>query len=254
MWSGWHTFSLCVIVVAVVLVGLLFPSESRFWVWLSIVGLLVAFAVVVGHGITGLWHGLLIDERNKLSLSRLQMFLWTLVVLSGFITAALSNLAADQVDPLAITISSELWLLMGIGTTSLVASPLIKSSKRARLADRDEVKDTFGLLSNQGVDIGRIAAKGQIVVNAALEDARWSDLFTGEETGNAGRLDLAKVQMFYFTLTLVLAYTVALGAMFLGDMSRVATFPDLGQGVVALMAISHAGYLVSKAVPHSQAR
>jgi hypothetical protein len=254
MWSGWHTFSLGVIIVAIVLVGLLFPPDSRFWVWLSVVLLLVAFGVVAGHGITGLWHGLLVDERNKLSLSRLQMFLWTLVVLSGFVTAALSNLAADQVDPLAITIPSALWLLIGISTTSLVASPLIRSTKRARLADRDEVRDTFALLSNQGVDIGGIAAKGQIVVNTTLKDARWSDLFMGEETGNAGRLDLAKVQMFYFTLILVLAYGVALGAMFLSDMSRVTTFPNLGQGVVVLMGISHAGYLVSKAIPHSQSR
>jgi hypothetical protein len=36
------------------------------------------------------------------------------------------------------------------------------------------------------------------------------DLFKGDEVSNAARLSLVKVQMFYFTLTLVFAYGVQL--------------------------------------------
>lgn len=46
-----------------------------FWAWIGTLILLAGFANVAGHGILGLWTGLLIDERNKMSLSKLQMIL-----------------------------------------------------------------------------------------------------------------------------------------------------------------------------------
>ena len=98
---------------------------------------------------------------------------------------------------------------------------------------------------------GSVTNKGQVIVNTSLGAARWSDMFKGEETGNAAHLDLGKVQMFYFTLILVLAYAVALGCAFAGE-ERIHAFPALDPSMVALLGISHAGYLVHKAVPHSQ--
>jgi Na+/H+-translocating membrane pyrophosphatase len=133
-WTGWHTVSLVTIIASIVLAGLLFPARHRLGTWVLILLLLAAFAAVAGQGITGLWSGLLIDETNKISLSRLQMTLWSLVVLSGLLTAALSNVGSGQPNPLVIAVPSELWLLMGISTTSLVASPLIESTRRDQLA------------------------------------------------------------------------------------------------------------------------
>jgi len=251
-WTGWHTFGLLVIIVAIVLIGLLIPVQRRLWAWLGTLILLTVFTTIAGHGITGLSRGLLIDERNKISLSRLQMILWTIVVLSGFLTAALSNLALGQINPLCIAIPTELWVLMGISTTSLVGSPLIKSTKIAKKAKADETTSTFNLLAEEGVDSSKLASKGQIVVNTVLEGARWSDLFKGEESGNAAQLDLSKVQMFFFTLILVLAYAVAIGTAFTGEASKIDNFPALDPGMVALLGISHAGYLVHKAIPHSE--
>jgi len=251
-WSGWHTFGLLVIVVAIVLIGLLIPLQHRLWAWLGTLILLAVFTTVAGHGVIGLWGGLLIDERNKISLSRLQMILWTIIVLSGFLTAALSNIGAQQADPLSITIPKELWLLMGISTTALVGSPLIKSTKIPKKPNVAERQDTFDLIAKQGVDIRTFTSKGQLVVNTTPEGARLSDLFKGEESGNAAQLDLSKIQMFYFTLILVLAYAVALGNAFASDAVGIAKFPPLGPGLVALLGISHAGYLVHKAAPHSQ--
>jgi hypothetical protein len=47
-------------------------------------------------------------------------------------------------DPLAIAIPEQLWLLMGISTTALVASPLIRSTKRdVRARERDEAMLTL---------------------------------------------------------------------------------------------------------------
>src|SRR2546427_2881501 len=99
-WTGWHTLGLLCILVVIVLVGLRIPTGARLGAWLLTLILLAVFAAVAGQGITGLWRGLLIDERNKISLSRLQIVLWTVVVLSGFLTAALSNLAMGQPTPL----------------------------------------------------------------------------------------------------------------------------------------------------------
>jgi hypothetical protein len=60
--------------------------------------------------------------------------------------------------------------------------------------------------------------------------------------------------MFFFTLILVLAYAVAIGTAFTGTEPKIDNFPALDPGMVALFGISHAGYLVHKAVPHSQTR
>lgn len=251
-WTGWHTFVLLAVIVAIVLMGLLIPPQQRVWSWLGTLLLLTVFTTIAGHGITGLWRGLLIDDRNKISLSRLQMILWTIVVLSGFLTAALSNLASAQTSPLSIAIPKELWLLMGISTTSLVGSPLIKSTKTAKKPNEAERTSTFNLMAKEGADTKKLASKGQIVVNTTLEKARWSDLFKGEESGNAAQLDLSKVQMFFFTLILVIAYAAAIGTAFTGTELKIDSFPVLHSGMVTLLGISHGGYLVHKAVPHSQ--
>ncbi|OGF53173.1 MAG: hypothetical protein A2Z21_04960, partial [Candidatus Fraserbacteria bacterium RBG_16_55_9] len=208
-WTGWHTLSLFLIFAVIVLLGLL--VQSRIWTWLGALILLIVFAAVAGHGITGLWRGLLIDERNKMSLSRLQMTLWAIVVLSGFSTATFSNLVTGHANPLSIAIPSELWLLMGISTTSLVGSPLILRTKMGKNPNEKEKKRTFSIKETQGTDASQLDNVGLILVNKGPEDAEVSDLFVGEETGNGAHLDLGKIQMFYFTLILVLAYAVTLG-------------------------------------------
>jgi hypothetical protein len=250
-WTGWHTVGLLAITIATVLIGYLVPLSARGWAWLATLILLTLFAAVAGHGITGLWRGLLIDERNKISLSRLQMILWTIIVLSGFFIASLSNVSIGKDSPLSIGIPAELWILMGISTTSLVGSPLILSNKKDKPIKEDEKTRTFGLMERQGVDVNKLDHKGQVVVNKLLEDAQMSDLFKGEEIGNAAQVDLAKIQMFYFTLILVIVYAVALGKLLAGG-TAIAQFPPFDKSMVALLGISHAGYLTSKAVPHSE--
>ena len=255
-WTGWHTLSLLLSMMLMVLAGVLLPTHARVWAWIITLILLTAGAAVAGQGITGFWCGLLIDERNKISLSRLQMTLWTIVALSGFFTAALSNLAAGQPNPLAIAVPSELWLLMGISTTSLVASPLIKSMKQNVAPNEEEKSRTLAHLTQQmGLKTGEeaVSNRGQLVINQHPDYAQWADLFRGDETGNAAHLDLGKTQMLYFTLVLVLAYAVALGRTFAGSEADISAFPAIDPSMVALLGISHAGYLTHKAIPHSAA-
>ena len=91
-----------------------------------------------------------------------------------------------------------------------------------------------------------------IAVNASPNDASWSDLFKGDEVGNFAYMDIAKVQMFFFTLVLVAIYGVALANLIYNHKDS-QNFPDFDSSMTALLAISHSGYLVSKAVPHTPA-
>jgi hypothetical protein len=223
-WNPNHTWGLVAIVVAIFLLGWFVPVKARLWAWLPSLALLWFFVLVAGHGITGYWRGAFIDEQNRISLSRLQLAAWTVLVLSAYLIAALGNLASGASDPLAIRIDSQVWILLGISTTSLVGSPLLKSNKRVRAL----------LLRNSGPG-----------------DASWADVFRGEETGNEGLLDIAKLQLFYFTVIVVFAYAVALGTALSRSAYPVTELPSLSSGVLAVIAISHAGYLTNKVIPHS---
>ena len=248
-WVWWHTLLLTLIIAAMICIGW-FKPKGLFAAWIIVMLLLVASLATIGHGTTGLLKGVLIDDRNMVSLSRFQMVLWTILILSAFITASLSNLAAGAENPLSIRIPEELWILMGISTTSLVGSPLIKSTKYSKEApDKENVKEQIAKW--KGLSKEKIDFKGQIVVYKEPKMASFSNLFEGEEAGNAARIDLAKVQIFYFTIILVLAYAVAFGKMFAGS-ATIHEFPDLDPSMIWLLGISHGGYLIHKAVPHTK--
>ncbi|MEZ4668470.1 MAG: hypothetical protein R3E39_11185 [Anaerolineae bacterium] len=296
------------IMIVIVVVAGFQPNTNfpAFWIWLILLGLFMAMTLVLSRAFTRRWLGILIDERNKYSLSRFQMALWTLIILSSFMAAVLANVrlnllvyvggavdppqlinaspgslvsdvliyvgvlqanesntgwnSVEGVDlsqinlaepvkdgqriyvprtgeslpldsvvrsqveispttPLSIQIPGEVWVLLGISTTSLVASPLIKGQK-----------------------------SNVIVQNHTASEARFSDLFKGEESGNFNLLDLSKLQMMYFTLIVIGAYMIAVANMFLNTNTAIASLPALDGGVVAMLGVSHAGYLGNKAV------
>ena len=255
-WSWWHTAGLVLFVVLVVWVAV--PQTMGLRVgWIVFAVSLVGFTGVAGHGIKGVWRGMFIDERNMISLSRLQMFVWTVVVLSAYGTIALARVQQDPVTALDVEVPQELWLLMGISTTSLVGSPLIKNTKRSpgSALGLQQKKDA---LENQREGLSdEVTTAGQIVSKTTVDGASWSDLFTGEEITNVAHLDLAKIQMFFFTIILVLSYVVALWSLFAECTVSEAQpkcvpltiLPDVGDGALTLLVISHGGYLLNKAVP-----
>jgi len=251
-WTRAHSWALLFLVAGVILVGLLLTRVALAWAWGINLILFLLFTSIAGHGITGLWRGLFIDERNKISLSRFQMILWTVVVLSAYLTAALYNIRWNPTgDPLGIAIPYQLWILMGISTTSLVGSPLIKTTKKQRPAAEGERQETLSLLKKEGFAEQQVRTTGQLVLNADPQFSRWSEMFKGEETGTAAHLDLAKIQMFYFTIVLVIAYAALIGAGFADTTTRVSSLPSLDSSILALLGISHAGYLTHKAIPLS---
>jgi len=78
------------------------------------------------------------------------------------------------------------------------------------------------------------------------------NMFTGDEVGNRRALDMGKVQMFFFTILVVLAYGMSLGGLFLTTTGQIDAFPTLSESILVLLAISHAGYLAYKGVSHTE--
>lgn len=252
-WTKMHTAGLFIIVAALPAVsyGLSISNHPLLAWWFSLTAITL-FLMIIGQGVTGCLRGVLIDDRNVISLSRTQMIMWTVLVLSAFFTAVMWNLAWGHDFPLGVAISPELWTLMGISTTSLIGSPLLLAPKRTMDANHDQLETMKRSLVAQGYSESATKNQGQLAVNGSPRDAEWSNIFTGEEVGNAAHLDLSRIQNFFFTLIVGLVYVFALGNMFNGliDMN-VESLPDIDKGILALLGISHAGYLGSKGMSHS---
>lgn len=259
-WTRWHTIGLLAVVIAIILIGLnvangkLRPGGSAPLHWYLVMFLLFLFIVIAGHGVAGRPSGFMIDERNKMTLSRLQLILWTVVVLSAYLTVVLARIPSQGINALSVAIPPELWWLLGISTTSMVGSPLILSNKKKQTVAEEEKARNVRLLKAElpAPEAGQepVWAIGAVVVYASPEQARFADLFRGDETGNATSLDLGKVQMFLFTIVIVLSYAFVLAKDF-PVLGTTANLPPLDDGMIALLGISHAGYLSHKAVPHS---
>jgi hypothetical protein len=262
-WQLFHSIGIPVLILAILLCGLLIPANLMPLTWILILVFLVLLTVMFGHGITGrFWLGWMVNEQFRMSLSRLQMTLWTLVVLSGFLTAALANLASGYIrEALNIAIPPELWVTMGISTTSLVGSGLILTEKKKETTNEGEALRgmvEFGLLAedaDQATATATVEAhtSGQLQRNTNPSQARLYDLVSGEEVGNFNVLDLTRLQNLFFTLVLVGAYAATLGNMFAGaagssgSAAPITEFPALDASIVAMLGISAGGYLVGKA-------
>jgi hypothetical protein len=220
------------------------------WRWIMII--MAGFVVLVSALITGNpLFGWLINEQNRMSLSRLQMFLWTIMILSAFVAAAFANLHFKHYESaVSIAIPEELWLAMGISVTSLVGSALILENKKVK----EPTTSRFELMNN----------RTGVLVNSQKPSLR--DLIGGEECGNYDIIDLTRLQNLLFTFVLVGTYMATLNNMFatlvtvtpeVKDIALnfpIKEFPPLGSSAIALLLISHAGYLAAKAIDNQPSK
>jgi hypothetical protein len=94
LWKAGHTIGFLVLLGLIAGAGLVIRSPLQAWVAIMILS--TVLVVVAGHGITGLWRGVLLDSRRKLSLSRFQLVIWSILVLAAFLTAALAKATSDR--------------------------------------------------------------------------------------------------------------------------------------------------------------
>jgi hypothetical protein len=245
----------------VYLIGKNRPVSEITSTWSWILFIMVLFIILASSLITkNPLFGWLISEQNRMSLSRLQMFLWTIVILSAFITAVFANLHFKQFDSaVAIAIPEELWLALGISTTSLVGSSLILEPKKRK--DPKDPKDPKKPDEPTKLQTKLEKMKStRIGVLDSPNKPSLLDLIRGEEVGNMDKIDLTRLQNLFFTFILVGTYMASLNVMFtelvtktpeiqdIAENFPIASFPELGSSAIALLTISHAGYLVAKVI------
>ena len=211
-------------------------------VFLLEVGLFFLGLIVIGLAITGRWAGVLIDSRNRFSLSQLNAALWTGLLIAGLFATAIVNLADREARPFDIAVPLQVFAAAGIAATTLAATPIVRATKRGDGTARP-------VPMRAGVAVPDVRVIGRIVENVDARRARWADLFEGEETGNFERPDLGRIQLFYFNMLALGAYAVLLYLRLAGPTPF--AFPDLDSGLVGLLALSNGTAIVYQAAPHS---
>jgi hypothetical protein len=209
---------------------------------------LLGLCVAAGMIVYGRIDGILIDERNRVSLARFQWVLWFLVILAGYFTEAIWNAAKEADLP---TIQNQLLALLGITSGSAVISSLITDAKKAT---PPPVAAVVGTPANATAPPRPCpeCQVGAMACHAGPENASWSDLYTGEEAGNFGVVDVSRLQKLVVTILLVMAFVVFLW----GKLGEAATATALAMpsfdengSFLWLLGISHAAYLAQKATP-----
>ena len=248
---------LAAIIIAAGCVFVLHVSDTASWVVLML--LIVLFIGLLGRDTIGRWPGIFVNERNLMSLSRMQITAWTVLIVSALIVMVLARLAAGVADPFGIDIDWHIWAVLGLSASAAVGAPMINSAKSARepAVDKDQkeadpakhseaVQRAATELGEKEEDIEK-NRDGILYVNTSPGDARFTDIFEGDELANTMYIDVTKVQMFWLSGIAIAGYAILLLNMFLSTApGQLAAFPAFSDGIVAILAVSHATYLTGK--------
>lgn len=224
---------------------------SRLYAWGCCLIGLISLMAVAGYEVRGRVWGVLIDERNRYSLSRLQISLWTVLVLASLYVVFIANTVRGTAsfEALNVNIDPNLVVLMGFSIASFVAAPLALSRKADQSASAEELdKANRNLVPTQNLSM-QPSTVGRLLVKGAAADARLADLIKGEEVGNASVIDLPRTQMLLITLVVVTAYGAAMFSLLRHGDWLLDKLPVLSQTLLLLILVSHGGYLVGKLVP-----
>jgi hypothetical protein len=236
-------------------------ATSLQYQWVFVAAILTAFCALSGYLINGRFDGILIDDRNRVSLSRLQWVTWFIVLLGGYFTEAVWNMAHGQAYPL---MQQDLFILLGIVSGSAVTSNVIVDSKKAANGQSATGQSTNSQPPSQPQP-GQPDQIGSIDRNATIGEASWADLFMGEEVANRDVVDISRLQKLVITILLVITYVKLLwdglekvGVIqpdpSLSDAAKKAfsasfNMPSVNNTFLWLLGISHAAYLAYKATP-----
>jgi hypothetical protein len=180
--------------------------------------------------------GILIDSRNRYSLTNLQIVLWTLVIIS-----LIAGFSIGRGD-LEFTIPDELLVVLGISAGSATVATVAKGGKDAQEA-RQLREAEVAVAAGEAPPPQRL----KILRNETSDDARFSEMFLVDEGSDPGVVDVSKFQNFWITLLLVAAY-VALAVDAIEGAATTADLklPEFNATFVTLLGISHAAYVAGK--------
>jgi len=199
----WSMLYIVVAVILTVVLGLLgfLPLVAR---WIAIMAVFVGLLVLIGREVTGQTvetsrrsraatrfapgraDGVLIDLRNKISLSRLQLVLWTVVVLSAWVTLGLHRtipvVAGRLPGPGSETVAAVAGLLSEQGVasqdTTARATAIVAQLMGADAAANVDTASYSPLniaipqevLLALGISVASLAGAGAIKSNRATEE------------------------------------------------------------------------------------
>jgi len=188
--------------------------------WVVSAVVLIAAAVWIGKVARNKAFGIFVDDRGRFSLSQFQVVLWTIVVLSLIMGTFFARWLSGVNNPLSFTIPNEILIVMGISIGSTATAGAIKASK----------------------DLKPVTIKGK-------DNPKFSQIFLTEEgSGTSDTIDVTKFQNFWLTLIVIIAYilTVITAIAKTGVSGTDFALPSIGGTMLALLGISHAGYIAGK--------
>lgn len=225
---------------------------TRLYAWACCLLGMLALFVLAGLKIRGRVLGVLIDERNRYSLSRLQMTLWTLLVLATLYTVYVANIVrGNATQALMVNLDFNLIALMGFSLASFVSAPMALNRKAEQPTNQQSLDNTGQqLLQTQNLD-ALPTAKGQVLVKSDPKDARLADLIRGEDVNNGTIVDLPRLQMLLITLVVVFVYGAAVARTLVSGGWLLLELPKLHETLLLLVLISHGGYVAGKLIPNN---
>lgn len=223
-----------------------------------------ALIVALGLGTRSRAAGVWIDTRNRVSLARAQVTIWTVVVLGAHFVMTMFNVGfAGVLELLGDFVNGKyeafpsfpapVAAALGIAGGSTILSGLILPTKERRptLDIRGAVAD----LQKRGSPFFGNQSSG-LDKRASPVDASIADLFMGEEKADADTVDISRLQNVVMTISLALSYaafvvamisSVPVLALLSGHDAVFTALPDPGANFAWMLAVSHAAYLVAKA-------
>ncbi|NMQ29791.1 peptidoglycan-binding protein [Candidatus Accumulibacter phosphatis] len=222
----------------------------RFGSWFCCLAGILGLFVLAGLKIRGRVFGVLIDERNRYALSRLQITLWTVLVLATVYVVFVANIVRGSAgESLNVNLDLNLVALMGLSVASFVTAPMALSYKASQPGDAGELARTGQQLRDaQSLD-AIPSATGRVLTKNSPNDARLADLIRGEDIGNANVVDLPRLQMLLITAVVVLAYGGVVGHTLGTGTLLLKALPVLSNTVLMLVLVSHGGYVAGKLIP-----
>jgi hypothetical protein len=258
--------------------GYLWPLGSNahlslFMPFILTMGSILLLMLAAGLATKGLWFGVLIDDRNRISMSRTQQVAWTTLLIAamaimGWFNAAgisLIDQSAQSAWDLFPYMPGALWAALGI---NLVATPYLSDvildrkdpQRTAALRDPQSPDGASDPTAPPGLMVRQFVQPARLDINGSSSEASWTDLITGETKGSERELDVSRIQHLVISGTLLTSYFMSLAAA-VGDisgesimkaiaanMSIFTNMPGVGTTTfLGLLGVSHAGYLVFKA-------
>ena len=243
---------------------------------LSVVGL----AIASGLSLVGRTTGILISDKNRLSLARTQVVAWSVLILPTIIAFACFNAGMVGEAIRLTTTPSGLKLIaepqfkdfivfprfpieilgaLGITVASTMLSAIIVMKKDTGATALEVISGASRRQNDQISTFGN--APSALDKKPSAAEASFGDLLLGEENANKDEVDISRLQMLVITVGLLLTYfnlvlaqaselsVTAVARAFIDKDSLFAALPSAGTTFFAMLALSHSAYLITKSAP-----